>query len=717
MKPPAFLPLLTTRLRNLNPGARRRNRLTKPFAEIASASAEVDRAMQGVEAGFLQIGSILETTIQIEQSLVTQSRRMLALAEGPEGGTAIIEQAAATIWRGIEFAESSDQQVVEFIERLAATSQKIRETLPAQQSLTDALTPLKYVQILFRVESASLPAEVQSTFLALNTEISRICERVESGFKEKFEIIANIGQSLDSAASSLRLRQSATRQQLIALRAQLEESIGSVKADYAKNQARDGRMEAIVPQVKRETGCVVMSLQAQDMLNQKLQHLNSILREMHAAHGAMTHDRTSGGRTLRFIEQASRLVTAQLDVMKTELATAGNHVGGGLGKIIEAMSGLSRDFGVEQSQQASKITIDGGIQNLIEALENVGNLLRASNELVTETHRTIAPIRGMSTQFTSFMRELTLDIHLIGLNAEVQSAHVAQGTGLEVVSARATEVSLTTCRLSEQLAADIDRITRGLGELIEAFGAVHEKAEVFVGRLTEETRADEDRLHHYRDQIIDVLLQISEQLPLLEAQIATAMSHADFSGAAVAQIEALHAAVLTLQTTAATTADEAGVSSDTTGLLDQFLKGYTMQSQVDVHNRSLGTGAAVLGAAAATVATAGAAIGAAAGGTSGASDGASGDVDLFGFDDLPPTASAGAGSVAAATPVGEIDLWGDDPLPVETAPVPSSEPAPRDAKPAAVATAAAAMDVELWGDDPVVESVPAADQSPQRNAA
>ena len=35
-------------------------------------------------------------------------------------------------------------------------------------------------------------------------------------------------------------------------------------------------MEAIVPQVKRETGCVVMSLQAQVMLNQKLQHLNSI---------------------------------------------------------------------------------------------------------------------------------------------------------------------------------------------------------------------------------------------------------------------------------------------------------------------------------------------------------------------------------------------------------------------------------------------------------
>ena len=716
MKPPVIWPHLTARLRNLHPGARRRNRLNAPFAEVGSACAEVDRSMKGVEAGFLEIGSILEATIQIEQNLVSQSRRMLTLAEGPEGGTASVDQAAATIWRGIEFAKSSDLQVVEFIERLAATSQQIRETLPAQQSLTDALTPLKYVQILFRVESASLPTEIQSTFLALNTEISRICERVETGFKEKFEIIASIGQRLDAASATLRQRQIATRQQIDTLRAQLESSIGSVKADYAKNQARDVRMESVVPQVKRETGYVVMSLQAQDMLNQKLQHLHTILHEMSAAHAAMPDDRIGGGRTLRFVEHASRLVTAQLDVMKTELANAGTQVGGGLNKIIEAMSGINQDFGAVQSQHVSGITIDGGIQNLVEALENVGKLIRASNELVTETHRTIEPIRGMSTQFTSFMRELTLDIHLIGLNAEVQSAHVAQGTGLEVVSARATEVSLSTCRLSEQLATDIDRITRGLGELIDTFGTVREKTEVFVGQLTEETRADEDRLHNYRDQIIEVLLQIGEQLPLLEAQIGTAMSHADFSGAAVAQIEALHAAVLTLQTSAATTADEAGVSSDTTGLLDQFLKGYTMQSQVDVHNRALGLGTAALGGAAATVA--GAASGVAAGGTSGAGDGASGEIDLFGFDDLPPSAgSAGTGPDAASTPAGEINLWGDDPVTLETAPVASSAPAPRDAKPATVATAAAVMDVELWGDDPVVESVPAAEQSPQRNAA
>ncbi|MCS6243052.1 MAG: hypothetical protein H2172_04225 [Opitutus sp.] len=718
MRIPAFWPRLATRLRNLHPGTRRRTQLVGPFAEVTAATAELNQAMKAVETGFLEIGSILETTMDIERKLVDQSHRLVALSEGPDGGTAIIEQAAAHIWSGIEFAEASDRQVVDLIERLTATGQQIRASLPAQQNLTEALTPLKYVQVLFRVESATLPPEQQSIFLALNTEISRICERVETGFQEKFTIIASIGLRLEDASARLLQRQVATRQQLTSLRTQLEQSIGSVKADYAKNQARDLHVESIVPQVKRETGIVVMSLQAQDMLNQKLQHLHTILHEIGVAHDTMPSDRTGGGRTLRFIEQASGLVTAQLEVMTRELSEAGRQVGGGLGRIVQFMTSLNQDFGMKQEAQADDISIDGGIQNLIEALENVGKLIRASNDLVTETHRAIEPIRGMSTQFTVFMRDLTLDIHLIGLNAEVQSAHVAQGTGLEVVSARATEVSITTCRLSEQLATEIDKITNGLGDLIDSFGQVRAQTESFFAQLILETTADEDRLHSYRDRTIDILLQIGEQLPLLDAQINTAVGHSDFSSSTVKQIEALHARVVALQTRAATTADAEGVTTDTTGLMDRFLKGYTMQSQVDVHNRALGTGAAVLGAAAATVATAGAASGVAAGGASGAIDGASGDVDLFGFDDLPPVAgSAGAGPVAAATTVGEIDLWGDDPVPLETAPVPTSVPTPGNAKPAAVATAAAAMDVELWGDDPVVESVPAAEQSPQRNAA
>ena len=696
MKTPAFWPIWAARYRNLYPGTRRRNRLNEPFAEVTAATAELDLAMQAVETGFLEIGSILEATIDIEHKLVGQSHRMVALSEGPDGGTAIIDQAAAHIWSGIEFAEASDRQVVELIERLTETCRQIRASLPAQHALTEALTPLKYVQILFRVESATLPPEDQSTFLALNAEISRICERVESGFQEKFTLIASIGLRLEDASASLRQRQVTTRQQLTALRTQLELSIGSVKADYAKNQARDHRVESIVPQVKRETGKVVMSLQAQDMLNQKLQHLHTILRETKAAHDRMPRDRTGGCRTLRFIEQASGLVTAQLAVMTSELSEAGSQVSGGLGRIIEFMSGLNQDFGMVNDKQSEEITIDGGIQNLIEALEGVGKLIRASNDLVSETHRAIEPIRGMSTHFTSFMRELTLDIHLIGLNAEVQSAHVARGTGLEVVSARATEVSITTCRLSEQLAADIDRITNGLGELIDSFGQVRAQTETFFTQLMLETKADEDRLHGYRDRTIDILLQIGEQLPLLDAQIGTAMSHADFSSTTVKQIEALHARVHALQTTAAASADAEGVTTDTTGLMDQFLKGYTMQSQLDVHQRAL-SGAPATGTAAANVA--GAAAPAA----------ETGEIDLFGFDDLVPAAATGPAIASDATTAGaggDVDLWGDDPLPAAN--VASAEPTPP--------AAAAAMDVDLWGDDPVPE--PAADeQGSKRNVA
>ena len=639
MKPVVFWKPLAARLRNLHPASRRRTRLAAPFDQVTAATGELNTAMQAVETGFLAIGSILETTTGINQALVAQSARLVALAEGPEGGTQIIGDAVAHIGRALDFAAASAGKIDTLVDQLTETSRQIRATLPTQQALTDALNPLKYVQILFRVESASLAPEVQSIFFALNAEIARICQRVESGFQEKFALIASIDQRLNEVVVHLRERQGKTRELLAALQSQLEQSLSSVKAEYAHNQARDNQLGQIALEVKRDTGAVVFSLQAQDMLNQKLQHLRSILGEMRARYDALPGDQNGDCRTLRFIEQAGQLVAAQLDVMKGELRDAGTQVGGGLKKILHKLSGLNEAFALVEQTQAGEITIDGSVQNLVESLENVGHLLLASQELVVGAHRILEPIRSMSTDFTRFMRDLTLDIQLIGLNAEVQSAHVASGTGLEVVSARTSEVSLATCRLSDQLAIAIDRISQNLVGVIESFGLIRSETEYYAGQMTAESTDDENRLHGYRDRMIDVLLQIAEQLPQLQTQAQLAMDHADFSGAALRQIEALQGAVGQLQTSAAATADAEGVHIETAGMTDQFLTGYTMRSQVDVHQRALAA-QSVVGTGATPAAPAGA------------------DVELFGFENLPPEAAP----LVAASPAGDVDLWGDEPV-------------------------------------------------------
>jgi hypothetical protein len=150
----------------------------------------------------------------------------------------------------------------------------------------------------------------------------------------------------------------------------------------------------------------------------------------------------------------------------------------------------------------------------------------------------------------------------------------------------------------------------------------------------------------------------------------------------MAQIEALQVAVSGLETTAAALADAHGVPTETTGLMDQFLKGYTMRSQVDVHQRTLATAPVEAGAAA------------------GATPGANAEVDLFGFDELGPATPAHPDPL----PASEVDLWGEE-SPLATK--------PSDATPVAPA-AAGAMEVELWGDDEVVK--PAAPPEVQRSA-
>ncbi len=146
----------------------------------------------------------------------------------------------------------------------------------------------------------------------------------------------------------------------------------------------------------------------------------------------------------------------------------------------------------------------------------------------------------------------------------------------------------------------------------------------------------------------------------------------------MAQIEALQVAVSGLETTAAALADAHGVPTETTGLMDQFLKGYTMRSQVDVHQRTLATAPVEAGAAA------------------GATPGANAEVDLFGFDELGPETPA---TPAHPDPLlaSEVALGGEE-SPLATKPSDATLVAP---------AAAGAMEVELWGDDEVVKPVAA----------
>ncbi len=651
------------------------------LAEIRSSSAALTDTVAEIETRFLQISTTVENTTNIGRELVERGEALIALALGQGGGQICIEATAEHIWRSIECVERSLQESEDLIGRLTLLHGQLSQSLAAERELAGTLAPLTFVQSLFRVESARLSPDVQTMFLALVAEMERVRLNVENEFRAKFQLIRDIRAILTDAIAQLKLRSVETKKHVVELRAHLELSLRQMQESHERNRDRNSRLSAVSQAVAAETGRIVMSLQFYDTFTQKLQHTRRILDEMDTTASALPTAGGEAGRSLRFLEQSGLICAAQLAAMQAEFVQSGAALRDGIGGIVNRMTTLDEDCIALRDLDNVSAGVDGAVQILLDSLVEVQRLVGGAATFAMESHRTIEPIKGNSTNFARFINNLSFEIQLIGLNAEIQSTHVGRGTGLEVLSAQTSAISRETRALSTKLAVDLDELTAGLSRVVTAFEDIRDRSVAYNRTLAAEAATDTASLHAYRDSSLDVLRQIGELLPKLQTETRAALDQADFVAIARQPLARLENAVVQLTSAARTDADRSGVMVDTTGLTDHFLTFYTMVAEGEVHRKALGL---------APVATS-------------APTTASGDVDLFGDEPIAP-------ATPVATSSGDVELFGfDEPAPaaVETTlPAPSAPPAP------------AAGNVDLWLDEPTPITPPGSvDENARRTAA
>ena len=663
-----------------------KNELPQHLDRVGQAAIDVDKTAAEIEARFLEISATIESTTTTGQKLVAAGESLTSLALGQGGGEVCIGETAKHIWHSIEYVEKSIGESDQLIERLVNTSEQLNQLLAAEKDLARTLAPLTIVQTLIRVESARLAPEFQTMFAALVLEIERVRLNVEDEFREKFQLIQEIQHILKRAIEQLGERAAKAKAQVLEIRSDLTQSLQTMHASHEKTRARDSRLSGVSRAVAAETGRVVMSLQFYDAFTQTLQHAQRILGEIQSRGASIPKDRKASCQTFRFIQQAGQICCAQIGGMTAGLQQAGTTINSGIQGIVAQMTALDNDCITLSDVDSITTGVDGAVQILLDSLKDVQHLVADAAHFARESHATIEPIGGKTTNFTRFIDNLSFEIQLIGLNAEIQSTHIGQGTGLEILSAQTSAISRETTGLSAKLAGHLDGLTARLSEIVISFQDIRERSVAFSRSLSENTATAETALHAYRDSSLKVLFQIGELLPELKRQTQTALAQSDFVQIANAPLVGLQAAINTLTAAAATAADRTGIQVETTGLTDHFLKFYTMSTEVDAHHKALGR---VPPTAASTPAPSGDVdlFGPETPAPAGS------DVELFGFDEPAPAPAA------SASPAADVDLWLDDPAP---APAVSTPPV---------------ADVDLWLDDappPPLEpsTAAAATQSP-----
>ncbi len=465
-----------------------------------------------MERAFLVIADCVVELPDASEKLVQHSHQLVAMSTGQKNGDSVYQTAYASLSAPLRFVDEHWNTIREIRRKLGESVAAIDGMLRHEGDLARTVAPLKYIQTLFKVESAGLDVAVQGMFLALTEEISGLQRRVSDTFGEKFQILRDLRGILSGAVHELEQRDAQLARFLSERQASLDQALTDLRADLDRNQQREATLTQISRGVAEQVGRLVLGLQAQDILAQKIAHViegtGGILARSFNSDQPRGLDREAA--CLRFINQSAAIERAQLESIRQDLKQTEEQLNGAICAIENQVGQLDEEC--MSLREFDRITVgyNGLIETLLEAVDGVSELVETTVSSTDHAFNEIQPLGGRTSNVTVTMRELSSHIRLIALNAQVQAARLDNSMGLEVLAAATNRVAVETGGISEEIATQLDQFASTMEDLVKAFTCLHERGTRQQAEWTEQSRIERQTLHSVRDSTLTELHQTVE---------------------------------------------------------------------------------------------------------------------------------------------------------------------------------------------------------------
>ena len=456
------------------------------------AAGDLRQLAGELEEHFLLTSGKLETLASTGEEFVQQTVKLVNTATGRVDGSEVFFSAMAIVEQPLAFLTSSHARSTEFLRALKEDIGRIEGLIRAQSEIERTIAPLKYIQALFKIESATLGGEVQGMFGSLTRDIEQLHDQICELFSTKFIELRNIKTTVNEVVQELQFQTETLWGTIATERVQIDESLQHLQKELADNQQRELRISSLSRQVNQEIQQVVVGLQYQDIINQKLEHTSIAFDEMDAE--------VDPAQDRHALERSCRLQAGQIQAIRDDMAGAENTVRHGTEKILaHLVNADSHCVSLEEFQQLTA-TADGMVQALLDIFATLRKEITIMAESCTKAFEKLQSISGLASNMTVVVRDLSQRIHLIGLNAQIQAALVVKGVGLEVLSARTSEISRATNQISEDVARQLDQLVVGLTGSVAALEGMGAAALKQQNILNREGVVAENRLHSVRNE-------------------------------------------------------------------------------------------------------------------------------------------------------------------------------------------------------------------------
>jgi len=551
---------------------RRRPSRALSSAKLKSAAAGLPQVSRALETRFLSTSSGLEKLAKDGADFVQLSEHLLNSATGRVGGSALFLNAVKVVEKPLDFLNDSHVKTSALLQRLKQANDGIDEFISIQAELQRTIAPLKYIQALFKIESAPLGEQVQIMFGSLTKEIEQLHDQVCELFTTKFLELRAIQRTINDVINELQYRTDELWAGIAREKAQIEKSLFQLQEELQKNQEREPRISRIGKEINNDIQQIVMGLQYQDIISQKLQHSGTALEQIQkllAAREAM------GG-----LGQLCQIEAGQLEAIRQDVAGAEKAIKGGIENILGRLVKADTQCLTLAEFQQLTTSADGMAEILFEVFGTVGKQIAGAVSSSGAAYEKLRPIGGLASDLTVVVRDLSQRIHLIGLNAQVQAAQVGNGGALEVLSARTSEISRATTEISENVAKHLDQLVIGLTSGVKELEALQQEALGQQKCLMEEGAAAEKNLHALRDDALGTLQRLSSLLDDIRDESQTLAHAVDFTESSDAPLVGLIDELKAIIEVFGSAAHPAPMASEM--FVKELQSGYTMNSQRDV---------------------------------------------------------------------------------------------------------------------------------------
>lgn len=550
---------------------------------------ELRRTSSELDSIFLRVSNGLEKLANESVSLYTKCEAIRELHDGKESSS-VLQPVVQLLNQPLNFLSTCVGEMRGLMTTLRRTDGQIGNILSTSSEVRRKMAPLTFMQVLFRVESVHLPSDLQSMFGALTEEIRRLHSRILETFNTRLEAVATSRGTVQLGVSKLGEILLENERTTEAQRLKVEQTLTALASELNENRSREDDLARLSQSISKRVGEIVVSLQSQDIISQRLAHVIESLDRISQLHSEAKQAGSPGemGQFCLYTSKAARLQGEHLREIGAEATKSEATIQLGLGAIHQLIQEMEQCCSKPSTRSASGDTV-GKAEQLQHLIELLRDPLLDTQRRTASVCELIVSLGGQASDLTGIIKELADGIWLSGLNAQVQSAKVAVGTGLEVLSAQTCSIANETRVVATDICSQVDALVAEFNSVVIKLQGLRDTSRLQHAALSNEGTRQIQELFTLSAATNAHAEAIRELATSIRSLIKVVQEEGHFASRTSTVVEQATSAIEELVRTSTRIAHRLG-AQELAPSLNKLLEGkYSMASEVATHQKALGS--------------------------------------------------------------------------------------------------------------------------------